>query len=94
VLQPLDITYFKSFKNVLKKKRNSIMERKNYLELDKVTLVKWVDKVLFQSLKKKPNKIRVQGLWDLATKSTTMVGKFGPNKVFITIEEEGEKNAY
>jgi hypothetical protein len=35
------------------------MERKNYLELDKVTLVKWVDKVLLQSLKKKNNKIKV-----------------------------------
>jgi hypothetical protein len=23
-----------------------------------------------------------------------MVGKFGPNKVFTTIEEEGEKNTY
>jgi hypothetical protein len=32
------------------------------------------------------------GIWPL--NPTTMVGKFGPNKVFITTEEEGEKNAY
>ncbi len=35
-IDKLGITYFKPFKNALKKK-NSIMARNNYLELDKVT---------------------------------------------------------
>jgi hypothetical protein len=70
------------------------MERKKKIELDNVTLVKWVDKALLQSLKKKTIKLgfKVYGIWPLNL--ITMVGKFGPNKVFITTKEEGEKNAY
>ncbi len=47
--------------------------------------------VVFEKLN---NKIRIQGLWDLAMNSIAMVGKFGPNEVFITIEEKGIENAY
>jgi hypothetical protein len=35
------------------KKKGSTMARNNYLGLDKVTLVQWVDKALLKSLKKK-----------------------------------------
>ncbi len=70
------------------------MERRNYFEPDNVILVKWVDKALLQSLKKKTIKLgfKVCGIWPL--NSIAMVGKFGPNKVFIIIEEERAKNAY
>jgi nitrate reductase NapE component len=77
-----------------KKKKDSTMERRNYFEPDNVILVKWVDKALLQSLKKKTIKLgfKVCGIWPL--NSIAMVGKFGPNKVFIIIEEERAKNAY
>jgi hypothetical protein len=54
-LQPLDVTFFKPFNNVLEKERYSTMERNHYLELDKVTLNEWVDKALLQFMKKKNN---------------------------------------
>jgi hypothetical protein len=44
---------------------------------------------------KKNDKIRVQGLQNVAIKScATMVGKFGPSEVFTIVEEEGAENAY
>jgi hypothetical protein len=35
-----------AFKNVFKKEKDTTMASNNYLELDKVTLVEWVDKAL------------------------------------------------
>jgi len=49
VFQPLDITYFKPFKNAFKMERDCDMAKNKYLELDKIKLVEWVDKVLQQS---------------------------------------------
>jgi hypothetical protein len=46
------VTYFKPFKTAFRKERNVAMAKNNFLELDKVTLVEWLDKVLQQSLKK------------------------------------------
>jgi hypothetical protein len=51
-LQPLDVTYFKPFKIIFRKERDSTMVKNNYLEPNKATLTTWVDKVLQQSLKK------------------------------------------
>jgi hypothetical protein len=51
-LQPLGATCFKPLKNAFKKEWDYVMEKNNYLEPNKATLVKWVDKVLQQSLKK------------------------------------------
>jgi hypothetical protein len=48
-LQPLDVTYFKPFKNAFRMERNCDMAKNKYLELDKITLVEWVDKALQQS---------------------------------------------
>jgi len=38
VLQPLDVTYFKSFKTTFRKERNSSLAKNNYLEPNKVIL--------------------------------------------------------
>jgi hypothetical protein len=57
-LQPLDVSSFKPFKTNFRKERDLIMERNNHVELDKVTLVGWVNKDLEDSLTKK-NEIRV-----------------------------------
>jgi hypothetical protein len=51
-LQPLNVTCFKPFKNVFKKQKDATMANNNYFEPNKVTLTKWVDKALLQSLKK------------------------------------------
>jgi hypothetical protein len=63
--------------------------RNNYFKLDKVTLTKWVDKALLQSLKKKTIKLRFRicRIWSLNL--VAMVGKFRFNEVFTAIE-----NAY
>jgi hypothetical protein len=51
VLQPLDVIYFKSFKNAIIRDRNFVMIVNNYLKPNKIMFVGWVDKVLEMSLK-------------------------------------------
>jgi len=55
VLQYLDVTCFKLFKNAFKKEEDFVWQ-KNYFEPNKVILVKWMDKALQQSLKKEKRK--------------------------------------
>jgi hypothetical protein len=45
-LRPLNVTYFKPFKNVFKKEKDATMASNHYLEPNMVTLTKWVDKAL------------------------------------------------
>jgi len=52
VLQPLNVYCFKSFDTTFRKVRNVAMFRSNHMELNKITLVGWVDQALKQSLKK------------------------------------------
>ncbi len=55
-LQPLDVYYFKPFKTGLRKVRDVTMSRNNLMELNKVTVIGYVDYTLKQSLtKKNPN---------------------------------------
>jgi hypothetical protein len=52
--QPLNVACFKPFKIIwIKKERHTTMGSKNYIELDKITLARWVDKALEQSLTRK-----------------------------------------
>jgi hypothetical protein len=53
VLQPLDVSCFKPIKIAFKKNRDVTIVRNNYIKLDKVTLVRWIDITLDQSLSKK-----------------------------------------
>jgi hypothetical protein len=68
------------------------MARNNYLEPNKVTLAKWVDKVLLQYLKKETIKLGFMVYWIWPLNLATMVGKFGLSEVFIGAKEEGAKN--
>jgi hypothetical protein len=52
-LQPFNVSCFKPFETAFRKVRDAIMASKNYMELDKITLAKWVDQVLKQTLTKK-----------------------------------------
>ncbi len=45
-LQPLDVICFKPFKIAFRKERYTIMVKRNYTKLYKITLVRWVDKSL------------------------------------------------
>jgi len=56
-LQPLDVTGFKPFKITFSKKNDSTMAKNNYLELDQIIIITWVDKALQQSSKKKNMKL-------------------------------------
>jgi hypothetical protein len=48
--QLLGVACFKLFKIVFKRERNTTMVSRNYIELDKITLVRWVHKALNQAL--------------------------------------------
>jgi hypothetical protein len=67
VFQPLDVTYFKPFKNAFKRGRNFAMVVNNYFELNKITLARWADKAFEKSLKKYNIKSRfmVYEIWPL-----------------------------
>jgi hypothetical protein len=79
----LDATYFKPFKNTFRNEQDAAMAKNNFLELDKITLVEWVDKALQQSSKneKIKSRFRVCGIWPL--NYAAMAGKFGSNEIFI-----------
>jgi hypothetical protein len=64
------------------------------LELNKITLAKWVDKVLQQYYKNETikSRYRVCGIWPL--NYVSMVKKFGSSEVFTAIEEEDLINSY
>ncbi len=70
------------------------MAKNNYLELDKVTLITWVDKALQQSSKNDNIKSRFSVSWIWPLNLATMVGKFVPNDMFTNVEEEDHKNYY
>ncbi len=58
-LQPLDVVCFKAFKIAFRKERDITMINKNYIELDKISLVGWMDKALNQRLWRKKYHLRV-----------------------------------
>jgi hypothetical protein len=84
-LQPLDVSCFKPFKIALKKVRDATMFRNNHMELDKITLIGWVDQAFEQSLTKKNIKSRFKttGLWPLNPKA--MDNKTRRLEVYTTI---------
>jgi hypothetical protein len=61
VLQPFNVTCFKLANNVFKKMKIVLWQKKNYIEPNKITLTKWVDKALQQFLKKDNLKLGFNG---------------------------------
>jgi hypothetical protein len=81
-----------AIQTTLKKEKDGAMLRNNYNKLNKVTLARWVNKVLNQVLSKKNIKIRFRvdiGIWPLNPKA--MDEKFSPTKVHTSqpINKEG-----
>jgi len=52
-LQPLYLACFKPFKTAFRKERDTTIINRNYIELDKIVLVGWMDKTLDQTLSRK-----------------------------------------
>jgi hypothetical protein len=87
------VTCFQPFKNALKGEQDYVMAKNNYFEPNKATLVKWVDKVLQQSLNKNlKEKLKVYGIWPLDP--TTIIGKFGLGEIIIVAKKEDHENSY
>jgi hypothetical protein len=74
----------KPSKTTFRKERNNAMVKNNHCELDKCTLVSWVDKSFDQSLSKKNIKsgCKVIGIWPLNLK--VMDHKTKPFEIYIT----------
>jgi hypothetical protein len=52
-MSPLDVACFKPFKTIFKRERDTIMVRTNDTKPNKITLAKWVDKVVDLALTRK-----------------------------------------
>ncbi len=65
--QPLDVACFKPFKIAFGKERDIIMVRRNYIELNKITLARWIKKTLDLTHLQEKYHVRVQRYKDLAT---------------------------
>jgi hypothetical protein len=56
-----------AFQIAFKKEKDTIMVKRNYIEPNKITLARWVNKALSLTLIRKKYHIRVQRYKDLAT---------------------------
>ncbi len=104
-LQPLNVACFKPFKTTLKKVKDAIMSRSNHMELDKITLARWVDQTLEQSFTKQNIKFNFMITCIRPLNLKAMDNKTKPLEVYTatnmnnvrneedyTIEEEMENN--
>jgi hypothetical protein len=78
-LQPLDVGCFKPFKTTFRKERDITMVKRNYTELDKITLTRWVEKALDLTLTRKNMMLGFKGIgiWPLNLRA--MDSKIGPS---------------
>jgi hypothetical protein len=67
-LQPLDVSYFKSFKTTFEKVKDAITFKSNHMELDKIALARWIDQALKQAFTKKKLKFgfKTTSVYDLS----------------------------
>jgi hypothetical protein len=93
ILQPISVPCFKPFKITFRKERNVTMSKSNYMELDKITLARWVDQALDKSITKQNIKsgFKVTVIHPLNLRA--MDSKIKPSNIYtmVTIEHEGMK---
>jgi hypothetical protein len=80
-------------KQHFKKVRNATMSRNNHMELDKITLARWVDQALEQSITKKITfGFMTINIWPFNPKA--MHNKIQPSQIYITkpINNQGNEN--
>jgi len=63
----LDVACFKPFKTTFKKERNTTLVGRNYTELNKITLIRWVDLTLDLTFRRKNIMLWFKGIriWPL-----------------------------
>ncbi len=81
-LQPLDVACFKPFKTIFKKERDITMVRRNYIELDEITLTRWVNKTLNLTFTRKNIMLRFKGTWIWPLNPRAMDSKTGPSTLY------------
>ncbi len=92
-LQTIDVFCFKLFKTTFRKEKNVAMSKSNYMELDKITLIWWVDQALDKSITEQNIKFgfRVIGIYPLNL--SAMDNKIEPSNIYTMVanEHEGEE---
>jgi hypothetical protein len=71
------VVCFKPFKTAFKKERDISMVRRNYIKLDKITLVGWVGKALDLTFTRKNIMSRFKGTWIWPLNPRAMDSKIG-----------------
>jgi hypothetical protein len=92
-LQTIDVFCFKPFKTTFRKEKNVVMSKSNYMELDKITLIGWVDQALDKSITEQNIKFgfKVIGIYPLNLRA--MDNKIEPSNIYTMVanEHEGEE---
>jgi hypothetical protein len=88
-LQPLDVACFKPFKTAFRKEKNTTMVWRNYIQLDKITLVGCVDKALDQTLTRKNTMLGFKGTRIFPLNPKAMDAKIGPSIIY-TLQKSGQ----
>ncbi len=89
---PLNIVVcFKLFKIIFKRERNTTMFSKNYIELNKITSVGWVDKAFHQAFTRKNIMSRLKNtrIWPINPRA--MEEKINPSILYTLMNQIREK---
>ncbi len=92
-LQPFNVSCFKHFKTTFRNKKNVVMSKSNYMALDKITLIGWVDHALDKSITKQNirSRFKVTCIYPLNPKA--MDNENRPFNIYTMVanEHEGEE---
>jgi hypothetical protein len=75
----LDVAYFKPFKTVIKRGKDTTIFSRNYIKPDKIALAGWVDKILNHALIRKNIMSRFKGTWIWPLNPKAMEEKTSPS---------------
>jgi hypothetical protein len=90
-IQPLDVACFKPFKTAFKKERDIAMVRWNYIEPYKITLARWVDKVVDLALIRQNIMSRFKGIGIWPLNPNVMDSKIGISIMYKLQNQANEK---
>jgi hypothetical protein len=92
-LQTIDVFCFKLFKTTFRKEKNVAMSKSNYMELDKITLIGWVDQALDKSITKQNIRFgfKVIGIYPLSPRAMDNEIKLSSIYTMVANEHEREE---